>query len=120
MKLVIKESNWSSRSTNKPEEIEKVYELKINEKYVIKTTSIMTEKDGKYVNEEREVFSFDIIEINEDSIKIRTYQPFSDNDNGTINVRSDKKEFDITLNNSKKLVTPTMDFGYIFTLSLLK
>ena len=37
MKLKIIESSWSGWSNDKPEEIEREYDIKLNEKYVIKT-----------------------------------------------------------------------------------
>lgn len=121
MKLIIKESCWSGRmSEHKPEVIEKEYDIKLNEKYIIKTTQVSYIKDDKYVTEEREILSFDIIETNDDSIKIKTYQPFSNNENGTINLRSDKKEFIVNYEKTLKLNTPTMDFGYIFIFTLVK
>ena len=121
MKLKIKESSWSGWSRNyKPQEIEKEYDLKLNEKYVINTTIISYVKDGEIVKEEQEIFSFNIIEINENNIKIVTYQPFSDNEGGIINLKSNKKDFIISVGKSLKLITPTMDYGRIFILTLIK
>ena len=121
MKLKVLESSWSGWSKDyKPEEIEKEYDIKLNEKYIIKTRKVSYIKDNKSVEEEQEILSFNIIEINDSSIKIRTYQPFSDNDNGTINLYSDKKEFIVTSEKPLKLTTPTMDAGDIFILSLIK
>lgn len=121
MKLIIKQSSWSGWSKDyKPEEIEKEYEIKLNEKYIIKTTNVSYLKDGKMVEEEREVLSFNISEVNDNSIKINTYQPFSDNENNTINLHTDKKEFIITTEKSLKLITPTMDYGDIFIFTLVK
>ena len=121
MKLKIVESSWSGWSKDyKPEEVEHEYDINLNEKYVIKTSKISLKKDNEWIEEEREVFSFNIIEINESSIKIQTFQPFSDKDNGTINLFSDKKEFVITDEKPLKLTTPTMDSGEIFILSLIK
>ena len=120
MKLKIIESSWSGWSNDKPEEIEREYDIKLNEKYVIKTEIISYKKENEWVKEEREVFSFNIVEINDSSIRIKTYQSFSDNDNGTINLHSDKKEFIVTSEKTLKLITPTMDAGDIFILSLVK
>ena len=121
MKLRIVESSWSGWSKDyKPEEIEKEYDINLNEKYVIKTRKFSLKKDNEWIEEEREVFSFNIIEINGSSITIQTFQPFSDNDGGTINLNSDKKEFIITDKKLLKLTTPTMDAGEIFILSLIK
>ena len=104
----------------KPVEVENEYEIKLNEKYIIKTTKVSYIKDGKMLEEEREVLSFNIIEVNDDNIKINTYQAFSDNENGTINLRTDKKEFIITTEKPLKLITPTMDYGEIFIFTLVK
>lgn len=121
MKLRIKESSWSGWTKDyKPEEIEKEYELKDNEKYIIKQTKLIHYEGNERIEKEEELFSFDITEITDNSITIKTYQPFSDYDDNTINLRSDKKEFMITTEKPIKLVTPTTDFGYIFILTLLK
>mgnify|MGYP003293035389 CR=1 FL=1 len=120
MKLKVVESSWSGWSKDyKPEEMEKEYDIELNEKYVIKTRKFSCKKDNEWVEEEREIFSFNIIEINDSSIRIQTYQPFSDNDDDTVNLHSDKKEFIITNEKELKLITPTMDAGDIFILSLI-
>lgn len=121
MKLIIKQSSWSGWSKDyKPTEIEKEYEINTNEKYVVKTATISYIKDGKMVEEEKEILSFNISEVNDNSIKINTYQVFSDNEDGTINLRTDKNEFIITTEKSLKLTTPTMDYGEIFIFTLIK
>ena len=121
MRLIIKQSSWSGWSKDfKPKEIEKEYAINLNEKYVVKTTNVSYIKDGKMVEEEKEILSFNISEINDDSIKINTYQVFSDNEDGTINLRTDKKEFVVTTEKSLKLTTPTTDFGEIFIFTLIK
>lgn len=121
MRLKILESSWSGWLVDyKSKEIEKEYDIKLNEKYVIKTTKQSYVKDNKCVEEEEEIFSFKIIEINNCSIKIRTFQSFSDNDDNTVNLLSDKKEFIVTNEKPLKLTTPTMDAGEIFILSLIK
>ena len=58
--------------------------------------------------------------LNKDNIKIRTYQRFSDADNGRVNLLSNKKEFTISYREPLELTTPTMDYGKIFILSLIK
>lgn len=121
MKLKIVESSWSGWSKDyKPEEIEKEYDIKLNEKYIIKTRKFSYKKDNEWVEEEKEIFSFSVIETNDSSIKIETYQQFSDNTDGTINLRSDKKEFIVTDGLPLELKTPTMDAGEIFILTLIK
>ena len=121
MKLKILESSWAGRIKDyKPKEIEKEYDIKLHEKYVINTGKFSFIKDNECIEEEREIFSFNIIEMNDTSIKIKTYQPFSDNDGGTINLYSNKKEFIITDEKPLKLTTLTKDAGKIFILSLIK
>lgn len=121
MKLIIKQSSWSGWSKDyKPEEIENEYEIKLNEKYIIKTVKTSYKKEDEWVEEEKEVLSFNITEVNDDSIKINTYQEFSDNEGDTINLNSDKKEFVITTEKPLKLVTPTTDYGEIFIFYLIK
>ena len=120
MKLKIVGSSWSGWSKDYiPEKVEKEYDIELNKKYVIKTRKFSYKKDNEWVEEEREIFSFNVIEINDSSIRIQTYQPFSDNDDNTVNLQSDKKEFIITNEKELKLTTPTMDAGDIFILSLI-
>ena len=120
MKLIIKQSSWSGWSKDyKPTEIEKEYEINTNEKYVVKTVTISRLKDGKWVEGEEEILSFNISEVNDNSIKINTYQEFSGNENG-INLRTYKKEFIITTEKPLKLITPTLDAGDIFIFTLIK
>ena len=120
MKLIIKQSNWSGWEPDyKPEESENEYQININQKYVIKTSTISYKKEDNWVKEEKEILSFDIIEINDDNIKIKTYQPFSDNEDDSVNLYSDKTEFVITVGKPLKLVTPTMDSGEVFVFTLV-
>ena len=121
MKLNIKQSSWSGWSKDyKPEETEKQYDIKTNEKYIIKTRKISYIENGEMVEREQEIFSFEITEINSENIKIRTFQQFSGNDINTINIISNKTEFEIAMNKTLKLVTPTLDYGDIFILTLIK
>lgn len=121
MKLSIKQSSWSGDSPNyEPEEIEKEYDIKLNEKYIIKTRKTSHQKDGEWVEEEEEVLSFVITEVNDSNIKINTYQVFSDNDDGTVDLQSDKREFIVTTEKALRLTTPTMDYGDIFIFKLIK
>ena len=121
MKLKIVKSSWSGKLKDyKPEETEEEYDVKPNEKYTIKTRKVSYKKDNEWVEEEQEIFSFYVTKINDSSIQIQTYQPFSDNDDGTINLNSDKKEFIITNEKPLKLITPTMDVGDVFILYLIK
>ena len=121
MKLIIKQSSWSGWSKDyKPNEVENEYEIKLNEKYVIKTTNITYKKGEELVDEEKEILSFNILEANDNSIRIKTNQVFSDNDDNSINLRTDKDEFIITTDKPLKLTTPTMDYGDIFIFTLIK
>ena len=121
MKLKIVESSWSGWSKDyKPEEIEKEYDIKLNEKYVVKTSKFSHKQDDEWKEEERKIFSFTVVEINDSSIKIETNQPFSDNADGTINLYSDKKEFVINEGTTIELTTPTMDAGDTFKITLIK
>jgi hypothetical protein len=119
MKLLIKESSWSGWDNNYiPEEHEKEYEIGLNKKYVIKTAKVSFKKDEKWLEEEREKFSFYIKQVNDNSILIETIQPMSDSQKG-INLSSDRKEFLISKDFETKLVTPTTDCGDIYLLTLI-
>lgn len=119
MRLRIKQSSWSGWSKDyKPKEIENNYEIENNKKYIIQTREFSFKKDGEWVKEEREIFSFEINEINTDSITIHSFQPFSDSENG-VNLQSNKQDFTIKINEPLKLVTTTMDQGEICILTLI-
>lgn len=121
MKLIIKETSWSGwKKDYKPIEVEKQYDVELNKKYVIKTYEVSYVKDGNVVNENKEKFSFDIVEINDESIKIHTYQSFLSNDSSTNNIRNDKQDFVINTENPLKLITPTRDHGDVFFIKLIK
>ena len=121
MRLIIKHSSWSGWTKDyKPNENEYEFEIELNKKYVIETTKVSYMNGDELVEEEREVLSFNVIEVNNNSIKINTYQVFSDNEDNTINLFSDKKEFIITTEKPLSLVTPTMDYGEIFIFNLVK
>lgn len=111
MKLVIKSSSWSKWVKDyKPEETENEYEIILNEKYIIKKRDISRMKDGEYVKEEQVDFSFEIVAINESSVKIHTFQKFIGN----------QQDYTIEVNKPIKLCTPTRDCGDIFIISLIK
>lgn len=120
MKLNIKQSSWSGWDPEyKPVEIENQYDLELNHKYIIKTRTSYYSKDEKLIEHESEIFSFEITEIGLDSIKINTFQVFSGHDGSIINLRSKAHEFTVFIDKSLKLVTPTMDYGDIFILTLI-
>lgn len=120
MKLKIKQSSWSGWVKDyKPVETEEEYDINENEKYIIKTTEISYMKDNHFIKEKKEKFSFEIVEVNDDYVKIHTFQSFSDKDDGTISLLSKKKDF-IVNDKPLKLTTTTMDCGEIYTLTLIK
>jgi len=121
MKLIIKESSWSGWTRDyKPKEVEKTYDIEMEKKYVIKTCKV-----GLTENERiEEVFSFDVIEVKDDSITIRPYQNLN-----VMNLitkafvhdgRSKENEYSITikLDETIKFSTPTYDAGDTFYLTL--
>lgn len=101
--LTIKYRGWASTDRMQAPEEEESFDVKLNEKYV--------------VNEGHLGLTFTITKVNEDSIIIKTTEPFSDSETG-INLRTDKTEFTIEKGNSITLTTPTMDAGEIYTLIL--
>lgn len=101
-KLRIKESSWSGWSSNyTPEEKTNDYEVEKGKKYTIDSH-----------------LEFTITEINKDYIVIETTEAFSEGDKG-ISLRTDQKEFKIYLDKETRLVTPTMDAGWIYYFTLL-
>ena len=111
MKLIIRLSSWSGWVRNyKPKEIEKEYDIKLNEKYIVKTSNVTLLEDGKKVEKEVEIFSFDVVEMDEVSIKIHTYQKFMNN----------LQDFIITMDKPVRICTPTKDYMDIFDLILIK
>ncbi len=119
MKLLIEESSWSGWSRGyKPEIINHEYRIILNEKYVVKTQKVSYLKNGKYIEEDRECFSFVIEEIGENYIIIKTNRPMSLSKDGSINLITNDTVFKIELNKITKLVTPTMDMGEIYNISL--
>ena len=110
MKLKIILSSWSKWVKDyKPVETEKEYDIKLNEKYIVEVHKNKELIDGNYIEKEEVVFSFSIVEVNETSIKIHTYQDFIGG-----------REFIININNPIRIVTPTRDAGYVYILSLIK
>lgn len=115
-KIKIISSSWSGWSEDyEPEETESYCEIKLHEKCTVKTRMHSTTDSEE--REEKDVLSFEVTSINEDSIDIHTFQPFSDNEEG-IDLRSDKQDFTIKFDETLELITPTMDAGDIFTFSI--
>ena len=108
LKLKVKETSWSGWSKDYvPEEKEYQYDIELGKKYEVK-------KRG-----EEDVLVFTIAEVNTNSVKINTTKSFSDKESG-IDLRTDKKEFEIVEGTDLKLTTPTMDAGDIFIFSLVR
>lgn len=125
MKLIIKQSSWSgwktlSQGDHNPQEIENEYDVKLDEKYIIKTMEITHKIDGEWVKDTEEILSFIITEINASNIKIHTCQPFSNRDGDKINLNSSATDFIVEMDKPLRLVTPTMDAGYIFIFTLVE
>ena len=117
MKLIIKQSSWAGEPDYIPQETENSYDVKIGEKYTIKTREHSFKEGDEWKKKNVEILSFEIINIEENSIRIHTFQPFSDKEKG-IDLLSKKQDFAININSPLKLTTPTMDAGDIFILSL--
>ena len=117
MKIKVISSNWSGDSRNyTPKEEETLYEIQLNKKYTVKVCEFSDTEGNK---QKEEIFSFEITQIGDDYISIHCFQRFSDNEKG-INLMSKKQDFTININKPIRLITPTMDSGDIFTLSLVK
>lgn len=103
-KLEITESSWSGWSEDyKPEEVTKTYEIEKDKEYKIDNGGLI----------------FTIKEINKDNIVIETKESYSDSKKG-IDLRTEKKEFTISIDETTKLTTQTMDAGEIYYLKLVK
>lgn len=110
-------SSWSGWSRDYvPEETESYCSLELNKKCVVKTRQYSRANGERY---EEDVLSFEVVKINNDSVAIHTFQNFSDSKEG-IDLRSKKRDFVIKNGESIELTTPTMDYGDIFTLTLLR
>ena len=117
MKIKVISSSWSGDSRNyTPKEEETLYEIQLNKKYTVKVREFSDTEGNKG---KEEIFSFEITQIGDDYISIHCSKPFSDNEKG-INLMSKKQDFIININKPIRLITLTMDYGDIFTLSLVK
>lgn len=101
--LKILATSWAFSDKLEESEEEFNYDIKLNEKYVVKEGSLG--------------LTFTVTKINKDSIVIKTTEPFSDSED-SVNLKSDKKEFIIEKGKQIKLSTPTMDAGGIYTFIL--
>ena len=114
-KIKVISSNWSGWSEGYESDKDETFcEIKLHEKCVVKTRQLSNSEGDKW---EEEVFSFEITNINTDSIGIHAFQVLSDSENG-INLQTDKQDFVIETNTPLILKTPTMDGGDTFTVTL--
>lgn len=117
MKIKVISSSWSGDSRNyTPKEEETLYEIQLNKKYTVKVREFSDTEGNKG---KEEIFSFEITQIGDDYISIHCFQPFSHNEED-INLTGKKQDFTININKPIRLITLTMDYGDIFTLSLVK
>ena len=116
MKIKVISSNWSGERNYIPKEEETLYEIQLNKKYTVKVRECSNTEGNKW---EEEIFSFEITQIGDDYISIHCFQPFSVDEKG-INLMGKKQDFTININKPIRLITLTIDYGDIFTLSLVK
>lgn len=106
LKIVVVETSWSGWNLDeKPEEKKHEYSVKLNKEYVVNGNSLG--------------LAFEITEINDDYVVIKTTEAFSDAEQG-IDLGSRKTEFKVYYDKETKLVTPSTDAGSIYYLSLKK
>lgn len=91
------------------------YDIKTNTGNVVKKMDVSYLRDGKEIQEERIVFAFDIIDINEKFITIKT-NPMCEVKDRKINLNCPETIFKLTKNSKLCLHTPTMDGGFNFEL----
>ena len=120
MNIFIEESSWG-RGNKSSKVIKHKYKINLNQRYVVKTKeyTFIDQEDFKIKREVKEFFAFIIKEIGDDYIIIRTNRPMKNKKNGGIFLGTQTIDFKIKVNEVTKLVTPTMDFGYIFKISLV-
>lgn len=129
MKLIVEKSSWSgwSRDYKPIIEVEEFDDLskRFHWETILKTVITHMNGNVEYNDEivpvskaEIDFFSFIIMELGEDYIMIKTSEPMSSNDDGTINLRTKETVFRIEKDKKVKLTTPTMDSGDIYTFEL--
>ena len=129
MKLIVEKSSWSGWSRDYNHNIEVVefddlrnmYHWETILKTVIAHMGGSVEYNGGIVPVSRaeiEFFSFIVMELGEDYIMIKTSEPMSSNDDGSIDLRTKETVFKIEKGKKLKLTTPTMDSGNIYTFEL--
>lgn len=129
MKLIVEKSSWSGwRRDYKPnievvefDDLRNMYHWETILKTVIAHMGGSVEYNGGIVPVSRaeiEFFSFIVMELGEDYIMIKTSEPMSSNDDGSIDLRTKETVFKIEKGKKLKLTTPTMDSGNIYTFEL--
>lgn len=129
MKLIVEKSSWSGwRREYKPnievvefDDLRNMYHWETILKTVIAHMGGSVEYNGGIVPVSRaeiEFFSFIVMELGEDYIMIKTSEPMSSNDDGSIDLRTKETVFKIEKGKKLKLTTPTMDSGNIYTFEL--
>lgn len=93
----------------------RTYDIKTNVKNVVTKMDISYLQDGKEIQEERIVFAFNIVDISEEFITIKT-NPMCEVKDGKINLNRPESIFKLTKNSKLCLHTPTMDGGFNFEL----
>ncbi|MEI3387251.1 MAG: hypothetical protein V8R42_02265 [Clostridia bacterium] len=93
----------------------RTYDIKTNVRNVVTKMDISYLQDGKEIQEERIVFAFDIVDISEEFITIKT-NPMCEVKDGKINLNRPETIFKLTKNGKLCLHTPTMDGGFNFEL----
>lgn len=91
------------------------YDIKTNVRHVVRKMDISYLQDGKEIQEERIVFAFDIVDVSEEFITIKT-NPMCEVKDGKINLNRPETIFKLTKNGKLYLHTPTMDGGFSFEL----
>lgn len=91
----------------------RTYDIKTNVRNVVTKMDISYLQDGKEIQEERIVFAFDIVDISEEFITIKT-NPMCEVKDGKINLNRPETIFKLTKNGKLCLHTPTMDGGFNF------
>ena len=93
----------------------RTYDIKTNVRNVVTKMDISYLQDGKEIQEERIVFAFDIVDISEEFITIKT-NPMCEVKDGKIKLNRPETIFKLTKNGKLCLHTPTMDGGFNFEL----
>lgn len=101
-KIRIGKTYWvGEKNFKKPEPEISEYDIELNKKISFKGN-----------------FEIEIIEVNSDSIKIKTNTVMSERKNDRINLLSNQREFVIENGKTKELATPTTDAGDIYIIDI--